>query len=213
MTSRILVPLVAALLAAAIIAPQPTSQDGLTGVSPGQEFVVTLRTHDPMTAAVDFDAGGYGADLEGAQIGLHRAELCYGLFEPGLLSFSLREREQALIIDVGPFVVPPIVHPRDRALRPAASVLSTMSFSDRKVTYSAPPDKSFNLREAASITGILPEPGIQHIKPKVGHVFVMRYRGVAETQDAFGRVVAFTVLDVVPGQSCTLRGKILPGSP
>lgn len=189
------------------------SQDGELSVLAGDEFVLTLRALDDLTCAVDFEAGGYGAFLAGAQVSLERAELAYSVFAEGLMSFGFRDREQAKIVDLGRFFVPAVPSPRDLAPHPPASILHTLVLDNRQVAYTAPPNKRLTLREAAPALGILPEPGMQHLRPEPGHVYLLRYRGVPEAPDSWGRIVAFQVIELVPGQRLTLRGKILPGSP
>ncbi|RKY22565.1 MAG: hypothetical protein DRQ55_00585 [Planctomycetota bacterium] len=189
-----------------------SQSDGL-GVVPGQEFVLRLSAHDDLRAGVDFEAASYGVDLEGAQLGLDRAELVYGLLQENRLSFGFRDKEQARVVDLGDFRVPATALVRDSAPRPPASVMHTLQLESRKVTYRAPVDKRLNLREAASITAILPESGVAHVQPQLGHVYLLRYRGVPEVSDAWGRLVAFEVVELQPAQSVTLRCRILPGSP
>lgn len=196
-----------------LVAAAPVQDQPALGVASGQEFVLRLRAHDELAATVDFEAASYGSDLDGAQIGIWRAELAFGLFEPGLLSFGFRDREQARLVDVGDFRVPGQRLARDLAPRPAASVLHTLELDDRKVVYRSPPDRQLSLREASPIGAILPDVGIQHVLPELGHVYLLRYRGVPETPDSWGRVVAFQVVELVPGEALTLRGRTLPGSP
>jgi hypothetical protein len=198
-----------------LLAAGPAPQDALDGlgVLPGQSFVLQLSAYDDLRASVDFEGATYGASVDGAQLDLTRAELSYGQFEQGMLSYGFRDKEQARIVDVGDFRVPAKRQVRDAAPRPPMSVLHSLTLDNRQVTYRAPVDKRLNLREAALVTAILPDSEMRHIQPRLGHVYLLRYRGVPEVGDAWGRVVAFQVTEMVPGQSVTVRGRMLPGSP
>jgi hypothetical protein len=199
------------LLLSAAPAPQD-AVDGL-GVVPGQSFVLQLSAYDDLRSSVDFEAASYGTSVDGAQLDLSRAELAFGQFEQGMISYGFRDKEQARIVDVGDFRVPAKRLVRDVAPRPPMSVLHSLTLDNRQVTYRAPVDKRLNLREASAVTSILPDSEMRHIQPRLGHVYLLRYRGVSEVGDAWGRVVAFQVTEMIPNQSITIRGRMLPGSP
>ena len=162
--------------------------------------IVTLWALDELSSSLDPESGGTGSVLRGGQVDYDRAALAYDVFAPNMLSFGFRERERAVLVDVGDFRVPPLVLPRDVVQRSPLTVFHTLTVERGKVQYTAPIDRTLNLLEGQPVLTRLPPEGIQHVEPQVGHVYLLR--SITTTGESLAK---FVVLDVRPGVSVTLR--------
>lgn len=165
--------------------------------------LVVLRAYDEATAAFDLDTGEHTGRLVGGELLLDRAELVYGLFEPGALSFGFRLKEQALLVDLGDTRLPPVTTTADLLPKPAVSVFSTLELQGGRFFVVEPPGRRLRFKEAERVLLQFPDDAPQHVVPEVGHVYVLRWRDPTEPHpvDEFAKL---RVVDHVPGRSVTL---------
>jgi hypothetical protein len=172
--------------------------------------VLTLTAADDLTASVDLDRLTHSGLILDGQLILDEAELAYGLFREGALSFGFRTKEQARLEDLGDLRVSPVARPSDVSPKLSASVFHTLVSKSGRVQYSKPVGKTARPPQGQAIFANFPPSGIQHVVPEVGHVYLLRYRTPPAKERTQG-LVKIQVLAVDP-QQVTLRIAQLPGA-
>jgi hypothetical protein len=194
---------VSVVLSVLVIAARPLP---VQAASPNGQLV-TLRAHDSLTAAWNDRTETYVTTINQGELDLGQATLVYDILQGGQLSFGFRLRERAKLVDVGDFRVAPLVRPRDIVPKAGVGVINTLRVQRNNIQYLAPVNRWLNLKEGDAVVGRLESEGVQHVEPELGHVYLLRY-----VFDGSERVVAFHVVEHVPGERVVLRIKNLTAS-
>jgi hypothetical protein len=165
--------------------------------------LVTLYARDDLACALDLRGGRVGAALSQGEIDLRNAQLVYGAFEPGLLSFGFDDRERVAVLDLGDVYVPPQERAADRTVEYPVALFHTLFVDGSRFFYQGPGRSLHRFDDADRILGSFPPEGLAHVKPQVGHTYVLRAK-----RDGVGGTDLLFKLHVVahrPGESLTLR--------
>lgn len=165
--------------------------------------LVTLLAHDDLSSSFSFRDGACGGRVTGGQIDLGRAQLSYGVFAEGLLSYGFARDELVGVVDLGDTLVPPAVRAQDATLEHPISIFQTLQLDGAHFTYLTAYGKPRRAKEADALLGPLPAGELVSFEPLLGHVYVIRYR--SRLDDSYDRVAKFQVVDLRPGESLTLR--------
>ncbi len=167
--------------------------------------LITLYEHDDVASSLDFRTRNHGGRIVDGQIELVDAQLVYGSFATGLLSFGFAADEAVNVVDLGPSEVEFVSSAQDAALKFPISALHTMGASGRRLTFQ--PANGSQVRLGAGNAGNavfdVPKRGLQHIEAQIDHCYVIRYqRTRGDRRDMLAK---FQVVEHRPGESITLR--------
>jgi len=170
--------------------------------------VVTLYAHDDLLSSFDFRGGGAGGRLVDGEVHLDRAQIAYGLFAPGLVSFGFSLDERVEVMDLGPVVVRPEARARDRTEEFPISVFHTLFRDHNGFAFVGPGNDVDPFDPADRIMNVVLSPGVRHFEPVIGHTYVLRVRRNGTSKD---ELFKFLVVDIVAEQSLTIRWARVPG--
>lgn len=196
--------LIALLCSAPLVLVPAPAAPGPEG-EPVAGGLATLWTHDDRAAAFGFTAGsadGAGR-IVGGEIDLADAQLVYGAFEPELLSFGFRHDQLIDVLDLGDLYIAPRERAADESLQYPISVFHTLFLERSRFGYLDIDGRTVRLRAADSLLGVLPDTGLRHLEPLVGHVYLVRWR--PRTGRGPDRIAKLQVVAVHPGESLTFR--------
>ena len=168
------------------------------------ETVVTLYAAGDETAALSFD--GSVEVIDGA-IELGEAQLVYGAFQANHLSYGFAHDQVVGLVDLGNGRSASTERVRDRALRYSVSPFSTLRLERNHVVFLDGDGRERRVRGAERLLGALDAPQLTHIEPRLGSVYVLRYRD--RRRSGIDRLIALQVLDVEPGVRLTLRWRAI----
>lgn len=164
--------------------------------------LITLYEHDDLASSLDFRAGDHGGRVVDGQIQLADAQLVYGSFSTGLLSFGFAADEAVSVVDLGAAEVEYNASANDAALKYPISVIPTLGVSGRRLTFQEANGAHVRLGTGNAVFDV-PRRGLQHIEPVLDHCYVIRYqRTRGDRRDMLAK---FQVVEHRPGESITLR--------
>lgn len=181
------------LLSSALTTQQPATPSG---------GLITLYEHDDLASSLNFRAGAHGGTVVNGQIQLADAQLVYGSFSSGLLSFGFAADEAVNVVDLGTAEVEFNADVQDAALKYPISVIPTLGVAGRRLTFQATNGTQVRLGAGNAVFEV-PSRGLQHVEPVLDHCYVIRYqRTRGDRRDMLAK---FQVVEHRPGESITLR--------
>jgi hypothetical protein len=164
--------------------------------------LITLYQHDDVASSLDFRTGNHGGRVVDGQIQLVDAQLVYGSFATGHLSFGFAADEAVNVVDLGTAEVDFNAGAQDAALKFPISVIPTLGVSGRRLTFQETNGTHVRLGTGNAVFDV-PKRGLQHIEPQLDHCYVIRYqRTRGDRRDMLAK---FQVVEHRPGESITLR--------
>lgn len=164
--------------------------------------LITLYEHDDVASSFAFRTGNHGGRIVDGQIELVDAQLVYGSFATGLLSFGFAADEAVNVVDLGPSEVEFVSSAQDAALKFPISALHTMGASGRRLTFQPANGSQVRLGVGNAVFDV-PKRGLQHIEAQIDHCYVIRFqRTRGDRRDMLAK---FQVVEHRPGESITLR--------
>lgn len=195
-------PLAFVALAAALSLGLLSSALTLQDPAAPQGGLITLYEHDDVASSLDFRTGNHGGRVVDGQIELVDAQLVYGSFATGLLSFGFAADEAVNVVDLGPSEVDAVSSAHDAALKYPISAFHTMSASGRRLTFQPANGSQVRLGAGNAVFDV-PKRGLQHVEAQLDHCYVIRYqRTRGDRRDMLAK---FQVVEHRPGESITLR--------
>lgn len=193
----------AALVAAGVCATRATLTASQEDASAPAIGLITLYQHDAVTSSLDFRTGRHGGQVFDGEVQLGAAQLVYGAFTPGQLSFGFGADEAVNVVDLGPAIVEPARLAQDAALKFPISVFDTLSASGRRLVFQPAGSGTLVRLNGGNEVFAVPQRGLSSFEPKVGHCYAIRYqRTRGDRSDNLGK---FYVVEHRPGESVTLR--------
>lgn len=168
----------------------------------GGSSIATLYANDDLLSSFDFRSGSAGGRLVEGEVRLESAQIAFGLFEAGMVSFGFTLDERVEVMDLGPVIVPPEARARDRAVEFPISIFHTLSRDDNGFTYVGPGGDLDPYRPADVILKAVLIQGVRHFEPRVGHTYLLRVRRNDTTDD---ELFKFQVIGLLPEHSLTFR--------
>jgi hypothetical protein len=164
--------------------------------------LITLYEHDDLASSLDFRNGRHGGSVIDGQIQLVDAQLVYGSFATGLLSFGFAADEAVNVVDLGTAEVEFNASAHDAALKYPISVMPTLGVASRRLTFQEANGTHVRLGTGNAVFDV-PKRGLQHIEPVLDHCYAIRFqRTRGDRRDMLAK---FQVVEHRPGESITLR--------
>lgn len=170
--------------------------------------IVTLWARDDLLSSFDFRSGGPGARVEAGEIVLDDAHMTFDVFAADMLSFGYQRDELVDILDLGEVYVNGRERVRDRAPKFAISLFHTLFLDGARFSYREAGGRVVRLDHANRIFATLPPEGLYHVRPQVGHTYLVRIR--PRGPSAVDELAKFQVVDLEPGRSLTIRWAPVP---
>ena len=173
---------------------------------PGQSSIMTLFAHDDLLSSYSFRQDAAGGRLSDGEIDLSQAQIVFSMFEEDALSFGFVGHEPVNVIDLGAVFVKGFARARDLAPKFSPSVFHTLVLDGTKVSYRGSSNRWLRLKDGQRIFDPLPKEGLYHIKPVIGHTYLMRVLPRSGGEELF----KFQVVDFQPGHSVSIRWGRIP---
>jgi len=168
----------------------------------GGSGIVTLYANDDLQSSFDFRSGAPGGRLVDGEVRLDSAQIAFGLFAAGRISFGFSRDERVDVVDLGDVTVPPEARARDRTEEFPISIVHTLFRSDNGFAIVGPGNDVDPYERADGILRMPPTQGLRHIEPIVRHVYLVRVRRNDTSTD---ELFKFQVIGILPEHSLTIR--------
>lgn len=176
------------------------SADATSSILPTGELV-TLYAVDDSSCSFDFDRGTV-VEVDRARLDLAVADMVFGRYSEGVLTFAHARNARAIVIDLGEEYVEANSQPTDEAPRVPLSIFYSIFLDGRRIKYVDGGGTLHHHRRGQDVLNQYPDAGAFHVEPKEGHTYLLRY---AERLHGVSRLVKFQVIDVEPGRWLTFR--------
>lgn len=191
----------ACLLACTLVLVSLGQRDDQTSGGGGTS-IVTLYANDDLLSSFDFRSGSAGGRVFDGEVRLDAAQIAFGLFAAGQISFGFTRDERVDVLDLGPVVVPPRTRARDRAEEFPLSIFHTLFLADNGFAFVGPGGDVDPYDRADRILTLVPTQELRHIEPHVGHTYLLRVRRNGTSMD---ELFKFQVIGLLPEHSLTIR--------
>jgi hypothetical protein len=187
-----------AVVAVGLLSSALTTQE----TAAANEGLITLYEHDDVASSFSFRTGEHGGRVIDGQIELGAAQLVYGSFATGLISFGFGADEAVNVVDLGTAKVDVLSAPSDAALKFPVGIFQTLGVSGRRLTFQQANGSQVRLGAGNAVFDV-PRRGLQHVEAIVDHVYAIRFqRTRGDRRDMLAK---FQVVEHRPGESVTLR--------
>lgn len=194
------------LCLSALLLPLALTQEGeqRTAVA---SHLTTLYAHDDLQSSFDFRHDRAGGRVEAGEVRLTDAQIAFGSFARGMLSFGFVRDERVVVLDLGELAVAQQARAADRAEEFPVALFHTLFRDGARFAYVGPGGDVHPFEAAEEILGNLPTPGLRHLEPRVGHTYLLRVRRDGGALDEYFK---FEVVDLVADQTLTIRWALVP---
>ena len=165
--------------------------------------LVTLYAFDDIQCAFDFRTASPGARVDEGQVVIDEAQIIFNVFREDAITCGFTRDERVNVVDLGDLFVPVQTRAQDRSPRFSFSVFHTLFRDGAHFAFVGPGNRVTRLPQANRILDPLPPEGFFHLKPRIGHTYLLRSKlaGVGGSEE----FAKFEVVDFLPGHSLTLR--------
>ena len=168
----------------------------------GGSDIATLYANDDLQSSFDFRGGGPGGRVVDGEVRLDSAQIAFGLFVAGKISFGFSRDERVEVVDLGDVTVPPEVRARDRTEEFPISIVHTLFRDDNGFATVGPGGDADPYERADRILTMPLTQGLRHIDPIVRHVYLVRVRRNGTSTD---ELFKFQIIGLLPEHSLTMR--------
>jgi hypothetical protein len=164
--------------------------------------IVTLYANDDLQSSFDFRSGEAGGQLVEGEVRLDSAQIAFGLFVAGKISFGFSRDERVDVLDLSDVTVPPEARARDRTEEFPISIVHTLFRDDNGFAIVSPGGDVDPYDRADRILTMPLTQGLRHIEPIVRHVYLVRVRRNGTSTD---ELFKFQIIGLLPDHSVTIR--------